>query len=372
MACAILWSSGGLCPGSVHPIRVACAALWSSGGLCKASAQPIRVACAVLWSSQGLCKASAQPIRMACATLCTSWADRQSQPEVAFGAMLAIGEANLRGPRNICGHLGYRQGPSGWPARHPRPLAHAISFGPPTKPTCVTCAVVAVVWATVNATPRGLPRLGGHPGHRRGHSAWPAEYSRPFMRPAKLICIACAMLWSTGGLHKASAESFRVGLALARHRATCAAMWAPARPIRDPNANETGLERPGLRSTRGLLGHRQGHSATRPPARRVRQGVARAALAATSAIGEASVQPVHAGLALDHHLRPLGPSARSRRNPNANEHNLAQRSASEHVLAQRGPSNICGHVGHHKGSRAKPKRATWVQPWAFCGHMGHR
>ena len=57
---------------------------------------------------------------------------------------------------------------------------------------------------------------------------------------------------------------------------------------------------------------------------------------------------IYAGLALEHHLRPLGPSARSRRNSNANENNLVQRSANEHVLAQRAPSNICGHVGHQQ------------------------
>ena len=227
----------------------------------------------------------------------------------------------------ICGHVDDRRGQSAWPAQHFRPprlsarphpaglrdtcghSPYAISFGPSAKPICVTCAIVAVVWATVNATPRGLPRLGGHPGHRRGHSAWPAEYSRPFMRPAKLICIACAMLWSTGGLHKASAEPFRVGLALARHRATCAAMWA--------------LGKADARSKRERKGI----------------GTARAA----------------------QHSRPFGPSARSLRDPTSREKSSAGR----------GPRCTCGHFGHWRGLRAASSCGSGPKaPLATTGAIG--
>ena len=219
-----------------------------------------------------------------------------------FARVGPANKSNPNGLRGIWGHVDDRRGQSAWPAQHFRPprlsarphpaglrdtcghSPYTTSFGPPAKPICVTCAIVAVVWATVNATPRGLPRLGGHPGHRRGHSAWPAEYSRPFMRPAKLICIACAMLWSTGGRHKASAEPFRVGLALARHRATCAAMWA--------------LGKADARSKRERNGI----------------GTARAA----------------------QHSRPFGPSARSLRDPTSREKSSAGR----------GPRCTCGHFGH--------------------------
>ena len=184
-----------------------------------------------------------------------------------LATILAIGEGNLRGRRNICGPMGHRPGT-------PRPKREREGFG--------------------TASPVQRLRLFGLSARSLRLRPGRSLRLRPFWPRARPVCVAgatLAVLWAIGKVHH-DPNANEKSLATVHNVDKLATILAIGEAnLRDParsSASQTRTRRP----WRGVatVGPRQGRCATQARTQLAYE-VAHAAIAAISAIGERPYWP---------------------------------------------------------------------------------